>query len=75
MTIINVKYGGGFNPDLDRDIENIVGEHSVSSGFWIPTGERDLQFDIPAETVTDTISRLQAIGVSAERRKPFEVIE
>lgn len=67
--LINVQYAGGFNPDLDREIEQIVGSESVSSGFWVPTSERDLQFDVPPESMTDIIKRLRTHGVKAERRK------
>ena len=71
--IINVRYAGGFNPELDREVERIVGSESVSSGFFIPTGERDLQFDLEPEYVSETIDKLRAHGIAAEVRKPMIV--
>lgn len=70
--IINVRYPG-FSADMDAEIERIVGAESVSSGMYIPTGERDLQFDLAPGKVGDTLDKLAAHGVTAERSKPTEV--
>ncbi len=66
MAIINVRYSPGFNPDLDDDIEKVVGSPSQSSGFYLPTNERDLQFEVPESRAEGIKARLRAMGVSAE---------
>ncbi len=73
MTRINVKYAGGFNPELDDEIERTVGKESVSTGFFIPTGERDMQFDVDDAAADLIIERVRAMGIIAEREKPRAV--
>ena len=44
MTCHLEVYYQGFDSFLDKEIEKAVGKQSSSSGFCIPTGERDMCF-------------------------------
>ena len=65
MTWIKVRYAGGFNPDLDDEIEKAVGQEAESAGYFIPTGERDLQFHVADDAADDIVAKVKAMGVRA----------
>lgn len=65
-TIINVRYGPGFNHELDAKIREITACETRASGYYIPTGERDLQFEVMENDVARITIRLKLLGVRVE---------
>ncbi len=52
----------GHNEVMDERIREYIGSKERQSGYFVPTDERDMTFDIPADWSTSQAEELMDIG-------------
>ena len=64
LTVYYIHGQAGF--EHDDTIRKIVGSKEVSCGTWIPTGERDMEFNVKEDNINKIVDQLKANNFRTE---------
>lgn len=69
---ISIRHFGQAGGAIDKSVHELMEEYGAEdrgSGIFLPTGERDMQFEVFEAEADEIIKKLKKLGVKANKKE------